>query len=119
MIQQQQQQQQYDLFHLAELSFFKLKNSLQYKEPPLLRQLFIRNVLLSSSQMIDMQEQQVWLDACFDELLYEEDEEMQDQPVIKQEEDIIVLAFSNTSNNTTTDNTTSAKQGSTTTIFFM
>jgi hypothetical protein len=108
---QQQQQQTYDLFHLAELSFYKLKETLQYKEPPLLRQLFIRNVLLSSSQMIDMQEQQVWLDACFDELLYEEDEEMEDQP-IKQEQEILVLAFNNTAK-------PYHKQGSTTALFFM
>lgn len=116
----QQQQKNFDIFYLAELSFFKLNNTVQYKEPSLLRQLFIRNLLLSSSQMIDMQEQHVWLDACFDELSYEEDQEMQDQPPNKQEEEVFVLAFSN-SNSVNTDPMRNKQVSTSTkaTIFFM
>lgn len=89
---QQQQQQDYyeNLYHLAQISAYKLnstKNTLRH-------QLFIKNVLLLSSNLIttsqSIQEEQVWLDACFDELMVEED---QDALMEDNDENLLVLAF--------------------------
>ncbi|KAG2234862.1 hypothetical protein INT48_000525 [Thamnidium elegans] len=75
------------LYHLVQVSVYKLNNPTE-KEPSLKRQLLIRNLLILSSNLITTQPtEQVWFDACFDELDQEEDYDME------EEQDNLVVMF--------------------------
>lgn len=84
----QDQHDYYDsLYHLVQVSMYKLNNPTE-KEPSLKRQLLIRNLIILSSNLIATQPtEQVWLDACFDELDQEEDYDMEEQ----EQENLVVM----------------------------
>jgi hypothetical protein len=101
--QQQQQQEEYDeldyfksIYHLAELSAYKLNPPLRSRtEPTLRRQLLVRNLLEMSARLIinqPKQEEELWLEACIDQLEdYDEVMEDQVQQDQQQQQDKIVL----------------------------
>jgi hypothetical protein len=84
------------LYHLAEVSVFKLNNpSISgEKEPTLRRQLLVRNLLILSSNLIitnqsiqQEEEEEVWLNSCFDQLIEEdEDAYMEEEEEVAEEE---------------------------------
>ncbi|KAI8891373.1 hypothetical protein K501DRAFT_281407 [Backusella circina FSU 941] len=103
-IQQQLQQEEEELnqfkslYHLAELSAYKLNSPLRPRtEPTLRRQLLVRNLLEMSARLIinqPKQEEELWLDACIDQLEnYDEvmEEQIQHQDQQQQKENKIVL----------------------------
>lgn len=77
-----------DFYHLAELSAYKLYQTPTRSEPTLRRQLFIKNILSLSCNILlenqSIREEESWLDSCFNEL---EDEEMEEE-----EESLLVMA---------------------------
>ncbi|KAK4517785.1 uncharacterized protein ATC70_001129 [Mucor velutinosus] len=90
MNQAEQQEYYENLYHLAQISVYKLNSS----KNTLRHQLLIRNVLILSSNLIttsqSIQEEQGWLDACFDELMVEED---QDALMEDNNENLLVMAI--------------------------
>ncbi|OBZ86487.1 hypothetical protein A0J61_05467 [Choanephora cucurbitarum] len=87
MNQSTEQNNIYFLHHLATLSFHKL-----HTQPTLRRHLFVRNLYLVTSNLILMQEEQMWLDSCFNEL--NEDEDMQSTTDKENEQqNHLVMAF--------------------------
>ncbi|KAG2211814.1 hypothetical protein INT47_004500 [Mucor saturninus] len=84
---QEQLENYYDsLYHLAQLSVYKLNNPTE-KDPTLRRQLFVRNLFILSSNLITTTQEDVWLDACFDELDRDEDS------VMEEKENLVVVAI--------------------------
>lgn len=76
---QEQVNNYYDsLYHLVQLSIYKLNNPTE-KDPTLRRQLLVRNLLILSSNLITTTQEDVWLDACFDELDDDEDSFMEEK----------------------------------------
>lgn len=88
----QDQHDYYDsVYHLVQVSLYKLNNPTE-KEPSLKRQLLIRNLLILSSNLITTQPtEQVWLDACFDELDQEEDYDMEEKEGQEQQDNLVVV----------------------------
>lgn len=83
---QEQLENHYDsLYHLAQLSVYKLNNPTE-KDPTLRRQLFVRNLFILSSNLITTTQEDVWLDACFDEL-------DQDEDSVMEEDNLLVVAI--------------------------
>lgn len=87
----QDQHDYYDsVYHLIQLSVYKLNNASQPLS--LERQLLIRNLMYLSSNLIAATvepTEDVWLDACFNELIdEEEDYEMEEE---EEKKDLVVI----------------------------